>query len=431
MTLAFAGCSQTGDAQGSGGSSVEVSQSETKEVAQSSAMSDQGSAEGEKETKASEVTASSEPDGMVSAGSKDDMGIDDSWKGVYADFLEKELDTIIPEYDENWRDEWTFGLIYVNDDPMPELVVSSGYEAAGNIIGTVIQGKVEYIYTSRLSFFYKQFGGVLDNADGNMGYYHDYVYRITDKGFDFIHAGNNYEEMDQDGKSLGVHFAMDDAEVTEEAYNKTIEDLIPVKERVYWQKGCTYQDMLNYLKGDTAKNYMEAYRKVISEGVTEWDEELDHFALIERENYDPLLLCAGNTRFCFYAFEDGLLQKGPTGYFSETVFRLVYPGLGIIENQQYFENNEMFDANYFMRSGSLLATYATSEAEYDENWDVLLDASGYPIVNYKINSTKVPKEEFTAYISRNDEKFKQQLVSPKEEYTFIEYFTAEQMLKKL
>lgn len=430
MTLALAGCSDTagGKEQNSESASEVTQSSQTEDKASEGTDSKENSVASSQENASQE---SAGQDGKVSAGSKEDMGVDDSWKGIYADFMAKGLDEIIPDYDETWRDTWTFGLIYVNDDPTPELVVSSGFEAGGNIICTPVDGKVAYIWTARLNFFYKEFGGVLDNSDGNMGYYFDYVYRLGDNGFELVHEGNNYEERDNDGNITGNHFDMDGESVSEYVYQKTIDDLLPAKERTYWAYGCSYQDMLSYLQGNTAENYVEAYRKVIMDGVDDNGDKLEHFALIERTNYDPLLLCAGDHKFCFYAFEDGLLLKGPVSYFSETALRLVYPGLGMIEDIQYFENNEMYDACYHMRAGSLLANYAQSVAEYDENWDVKTDANGYPIVKYKINMSEVTKDEFSKYLSRNDEVFKQQLASPAEDYQFIEYFTADQMLVKL
>ena len=432
MTLALAGCSDgktgNGDAQGSGAISGEEIQSSSE--AGKSSESGEGKENSAAQSSESAGKESSELDGMVSAGSKEDMGIDDSWKELYANFLEKDAENLISASDTNWRNEWSFGLIYVNDDPTPELVISSGYEAAGNIICTPVDGKVAFLQTARLSFFYKEFGNLLDNSDGNMGYYHDYVYTITDEGFVMLHEGYNSREYDNDG-NLGMSFEMDGQAVSEYLYYKTIDDLIPAKDRTYWTYGSSYGDMMNYLKGNTAENYMEAYRNLIKAGVTDNGDKLDRFALIERTNYDPLLLCAGDQKFCFYAYEDGLLIQGPVSYFSETVFRLVYPGLGMIESLQYFENNEMSDANYYFRGGSLLSSYANSTAEYDENWDVKTDADGLPIVKYQINLAEVSKDEFSKYLSRNDEQFKQQLVSPKEGYDFIEYFTADQMLVKL
>ena len=369
--------------------------------------------------------------GLAVSGSVMDTGTDDSWKEIYADFMEHEAEDQIGYGDPNWMDGWSFGFIYLNDDTIPELVMGSGYEAAGNVICSPVDGKVDYIQTSRLNFFYQEFSGVLDNADGNMGYYHDLIYKLDDSGFSLIHEGENFTNYDEDGNICELYFAMDGKELTEEEYTKIVEDVIPPMQRVFWAQGCTYEDMLEYLKGNTASDYKEAYRKLIKNGVKGFSEDLNYFALIERENFDPMLLCAGENEYRFCSFEDGLLLLGPATFFSETDFVLVYPKLGIIESNQFYENNEMYNARYFLKAGSVVCNYANSTAQYDLDYEPILDTAGVPIVTYKINSSVVTKEQFSKRCSEYDEIFKQQLASPKEDYTFIEYSNSAQMYDML
>ena len=447
MTVILAGCGGAGAGEGSQGeiSGSKITESKAgnngagSENASASGSEDGGAGQGS-ESNAGDPAGSSadgsekessQPDGMVSAGSKEDMGIDESWKPVYADFLKNDLDSIIGSNEEDWRDTWSFGFIYLNNDPTPELVISSGYEAAGNIICSPVNGKVEYVQTSRLNFFYKEFGGILDNSDGNMGYYHDYIYKLDDKGFDLLHEGYNYDEYDNDGNISESHYEMDGKAITKEVYDKTILDLMPVMQRLYWAKGCSYADMIRYLEGNGAEDYKAAYREVIKDGIKGTNGELDKFALIERTNYEPLLLCANDREYCFCAFDDGLLQVGPTTYFSETALVLVYPGLGLIENNQYYENNEMYNARYYMKAGSVIYNYMSTEAKYDSDWEPILDSDGAPIITYKVNSAEVTKEQFNTQLTRYDEIFKQQLISPKEKDAIIEYGNAIQMYDKL
>ena len=128
------------------------------------------------------------------------------------------------------------------------------------------------------------------------------------------------------------------------------------------------------------------------------------FALIERDNYDPLLLCAGNQTFCIYAFEDGLLQAGPDRWFGRKEFVLVYPKLGIIENHQYYENNVSYVSDYWMKAGSLCSTYLRAESKEiweDEEWELVLDENGEPVITYLINNAEVSKEDYFKFAERN------------------------------
>jgi hypothetical protein len=432
VALTMAGCTNAGTTPEAEGQSVS---SESSEAGKTDA-SKEADASKEESSTVDSSTASSEPDGMVSAGSKEDMGIDDSWKGIYADYLEKEIVPMLDAREEGWKEGWSFGLIYVNDDPTPELVISSGYEAAGNIICTVVDGQVAYLQTARLSFFYKEFGNVLDNADGNMGYYYDNIYKIGANGFELLHEGTNEEVYGENGPTGEMQYVMDGRDVTKDEYYKTVNGAIPATERTFWNTGSSYDDMLSYLKGKGAASYQEAYREVIQglsskDAVTDRASENYKFALIERENYDPLLLCVGNQTFCFYAFEDGLLQAGPNWWFSETELVFVYPKLGIIQNHQYFENNVSNVSDYWMKAGSLCATYLSTECELDEEWEPVFDENGMPITIYEINNAEVSKEDYYKFAERNDEKFKQQLAPNDAEYTFIEYYDAAQMLEML
>ncbi|MBO4346802.1 MAG: hypothetical protein J5840_04095, partial [Lachnospiraceae bacterium] len=75
--------------------------------------------------------------------------VDDSWKEIYVDYLENHMDEIFGDDNDEWQYSWTWGFIYVNDDKIPELVLSSGYEAGGNVILTIVNGQVDFIYTRR------------------------------------------------------------------------------------------------------------------------------------------------------------------------------------------------------------------------------------------------------------------------------------------
>ena len=432
VALTMAGCSGAGATpEGEG----QIISSESSEAGKTDASKEADSSK-EGSSAVDSSAESSEPDGMVSAGSKEDMGIDESWKGLYAEYLEKEIVPMLDEREPEWKDGWSFGLIYVNDDPTPELVISSGYEAAGNIICTIIDGKVEYLQTARLSFYYKEFGNVLVNAEGSMGYYYDIIYRIGEKGFELLHEGTNEEVYGESGPTGEMLYTMDGKEVTKDEYYKTVNGSISGTERVFWNTGSSFDDMIEYLKGNGAKDFKEAYRDVVQNiskdaSAAGSASENYKFALIERDGFEPLLLCAGNKTFCIYAFEDGLLQVGPNQWFSETEMVLVYPKLGIIENHQYYENNVSYISDYWMRAGSLCASYLRTECELDEEWEPVFDENGVPVTIYTINNEEVSKQDFYKFAERNDEMFKQQIVPNNAEYTPIEYYDGAEMLKML
>lgn len=94
----------------------------------------------------------------------------ETWEDAYLDFIQGL---------EN-GDSYTYALIYVNDDEIPELVADSGFEAGGCMIMTFDGNEMDILQTSRLYFDYVERGNALRNADGHMGYYYDIVYTIED-----------------------------------------------------------------------------------------------------------------------------------------------------------------------------------------------------------------------------------------------------------
>lgn len=433
MALAATGCSDAGTAGESSEDTGIISVIENSNESDSAKTEESkaGESQEDKESKAGDSQDSQESKAGEGAQATESQEADDSWKATYVDFLEKGLEAEVPYLDEDWRDSWNFGFIYLDQDKIPELVLSSGYEAAGNLICTIKNGKVEYLQTSRLNFYYKEYGNLLDNNDGNMGYYYDLIFSIGENGFDLKYSGSYNEVYDDNGYTGEVEYFLDDNAVTQEQYEKTIGSQITPLDRTYWVEGCKYEELMKYLKGTGAKDYKEAYSDFIRSGARGGISPVDAFALIKRDGKDPLLLCVGEQTFFLCAFEDGLLQVGPDWYFSETEFVLVYPDLGMVSNSQYFENNVMSNSNYFMKNGSLLANYVNTTCEYDADWEPILDENGYPITTYWINGAKVSQKEFNEQLTKYDEKFKQQLAPSNAEYVFIDYCDRTKMLNKL
>ena len=96
-------------------------------------------------------------------------GSEYGWSQAYFDYMQA-LD--------GGDDYWYAGLIYVNNDDVPELVLEGNCEAVGYLILTYKNGKIDELYTNRLVFDYIERGNVLRNAGGHMGYAYENVYTI-------------------------------------------------------------------------------------------------------------------------------------------------------------------------------------------------------------------------------------------------------------
>ena len=356
---------------------------------------------------------------------------DESWKKIYADYLENNVDGIDGEYVPEMFDSMTFGFIYVNDDNIPELVISTGYEAGGNTVLTIVDGEVKSLRTYRLGFYYDEYGNILVNSDGHMGIYYDYVYTITDQGFEMICRGEYYELFDdEDGYTNEFEYYLDDEEVSAEEYFDDIESYIPSTERISWVSGSTSKSVMDYLKGEDCVDYKDAYRSVVEEML---GAENVYFALIESDSFSPYLLLFYNNRAYVYYYQDGVAFRGEDFYISETSDIFFYPESNTVCSLS--ESTYAMGLYYYFYTGNMGSnnfTYVSRYGEADENGEVLKDEDGMYVFHYTVNSEEVSETEYAEFLSNiNSEKCVKIMAPGQNDSEEYEYYTPEDMFDLL
>ncbi|MBR3524311.1 MAG: hypothetical protein IKO11_00555 [Lachnospiraceae bacterium] len=324
------------------------------------------------------------------------------WKGIYAEFLDSGIEQEIDYLEPGWRNSWTLGFIYLNKDDIPELVISSGYEAAGNIICTILDGKVSHMQTARLGIFYKERGNVLDNCDGNMGYYHDYIYSIGKDGFDLNCEGTNNEVYGENGPTGDMEYALNGNSVSEEKYYKTLDGMIRVADRRHYGRGSSYTEVMNFLTGQNRGNFRDAYAEMLQQTISSGFGDDYSYALIRRKDGDPLLLCIGDDTYHICSYDDGILFQESDSYFEETMSYRVYHDAGVVQVSQYLEDGNMYNSYLEYRGGAQLYEFGYTYLELDEDGEPRTDANDEPIRFYELNSSKVTEEVFEEYMQKYD-----------------------------
>ena len=358
------------------------------------------------ETEVSEEN--SEPDNMVNIDYTDSdayllMSEDDSWKEIYADFLENDLKEIIPDFNSDGYKGWEYGFIFINNDYIPELVLLGDTEVQGNIILTIANGKVENIRCARKGLYYKEFGNLINNSDGHMGYCYDYIFAINEDGFETVLNGEFYDEhTGPEGNPIKWIYSIDGTELSKEEYYETIEATIPYEDRKYLSGGGTYLDTLNYLKGQTPSDYKEAYSELIRNGVMTRFDEVTDFALLERENGVPYLVCKGKGSFIIYSYENGLLQKTLDAYLSESNEVTIYPEIGVSRTKYLNNENDITIYEDTYNSGAIFYKYSAVHPERDDEYNTVTDESGNPILVYTVEFETVDKDAYEEYESKYD-----------------------------
>lgn len=144
------------------------------------------------------------------------------WKSIYLDYFnqlrnEGNLDYYVAA-----------GLIYVDEDDIPELYFEGDCEASGCLVLTCGSGKADALQTSRLCFTYIEKQNLLNNSDGHMGYYYDHIYRIEDGKWVCIAKGEYEAEYGEDGYILDenddmiMHYKWMDKKVSLQEYDNEL-----------------------------------------------------------------------------------------------------------------------------------------------------------------------------------------------------------------
>lgn len=116
----------------------------------------------------------------------------------------------------------SYGLVYVNGDNTPELVIDTGTEAGGVMLLTFNGQDIDVLQLDRRGFTYIEKKNLLSNSDGAQDVYYDRVYTIRNGEWTQIFVGDYYGYKDgfneEQGRYITKTYAIDGQETTMEAY---------------------------------------------------------------------------------------------------------------------------------------------------------------------------------------------------------------------
>ena len=191
---------------------------------------------------------------------QDDMYEMQDWQAAYAEYIEGL----------EWKENYDYSLIYVNDDDIPELVVDTGMEANGCYILTYHNGEVDALRILRLNFYYIEKKNLVNNSDGHMGYYYDYIYSIENGKWVYVAGGEWTETYIVEDDDLVYQYEWEGKEVGEDVYEQRVNAVFNMDQAIVPEQYYILEEMLSLLRtGDcmSQKHYYELF----VEDVT-WDE---------------------------------------------------------------------------------------------------------------------------------------------------------------
>lgn len=170
----------------------------------------------QEESNTAEISSKSEQKNSAQEASSDE------WKQAYINWV-------------NQRPDWTYVLIDVNGDDIPEIAAHSGNMADGGAVGTYANGKVQEIPIARGGLISVQGQNVVDNSDGHVGRYYDCVYKIDDGRWvqigdgEYGDDGDTTMETDKYGNStIKFVYTWNGEKVSEDEYSANLKKLIDV-----------------------------------------------------------------------------------------------------------------------------------------------------------------------------------------------------------
>lgn len=144
----------------------------------------------------------------------DYAGLED-WRAAYLEYL-KDIGDV--------ANYWTYSLIYVNEDEIPELAIDTRSGAGGVSILTCKDGVVDEVRLNRSWYTYLERENLLCNSGGHMDYYADWVFMIQDGKWVYAGGGTwNRDDilLDENGEFLEmiyVYFWKEPKEGCDEEY---------------------------------------------------------------------------------------------------------------------------------------------------------------------------------------------------------------------
>lgn len=158
---------------------------------------------------------------------------------------------------------YTYSLIYVDEDDIPELFMESECEAVGCKILTFHDGFLDEWQSSRLMVTYIEKENLICNSNGLMGCYYDYVFTIRDGRWCLVEGGEwGYEWP---APEMIYVYQWNGTEVSGEEYKMRLNEVYPQERKKYPEKNYILKEMLSVLNTGDVTSAGHHYELVVED----------------------------------------------------------------------------------------------------------------------------------------------------------------------
>lgn len=229
------------------------------------------------------------------------------WRTLYLDYLnDLKNQNQIEQY-------CAAGLIYVDDDDIPELYIK-GDDAVGGLILTCVSGSVDALHTGIFNVFYMEKYNLIGGIT-SFGYHFDYyeeIYSITDGKWECIASVENIAlNDDSECEDYNVQYTLMGQPVTCEEFERELAPINEVKMRKYFTEteGYTLDEMETILRTGETLSKNHRYELIVADVTWTQAEAMCRqkggylATLTSQEEFDQVtnqIVGEGKTKISFY-----------------------------------------------------------------------------------------------------------------------------------
>ena len=168
------------------------------------------------------------------------------WKTAYLDFIERRES----EYGKEsaYGFDFSYALVYVDDDNIPELYARGVCEADGDLICSYKNGRIIEQRLARMcGGKYVERSGIIINQNGHMGQYYDNVYKLDENGFSYILNASWTERcvfLETDEPEIIHEYFLDGKNVSKDEYNSAVNSAIDFSQTMNFYENSVSYDVI-------------------------------------------------------------------------------------------------------------------------------------------------------------------------------------------
>lgn len=167
------------------------------------------------------------------------------WQTAYLNYIENM---------ESRQPEFSYSLIYLDNDDIPELFITTSCEAGGEIVVTYYNGITVSEQLSRIGTVYIERSGLMCTDTGHMGYYPLKITRLENGQFTCIASGLHTENvLITEGKEEPIiedEYKWENKTVSREEYEKSIGAVFDRNRGIYPENKYSEEEIFAVLKNE-------------------------------------------------------------------------------------------------------------------------------------------------------------------------------------